>query len=566
MVLELQATYASTVENFPLTIPLLPGTSSVNTLTIRPAIGATALTVTSATAGVTVSLDGAQFVTIDGRPGGEGGHAGSGGGAASQLTIQNTSEFGAALLLANETSGNTLRYTACKSSYITIAFDYTWGDKGNDHNTIDHCDIGDDLVPQHVGIDSEGSCSDTGTTERCNSDNIISNCNIFNFSTQPNGYSAKGVRLTEGNTSWTITGNSFYQTHSTISSTSFTQVAAIEIAYGDNYTITDNYIGGSAPNAGGSPWSTLNTSIDSIFQGISLNVGNAKPSSVQGNTIQNITWSGNITSDYPWPGEWCGIFAAGLVNIGTVKGNVIGSSTGTGSISITTLGHGSAYGIACGYGSTSPSVAISNNFIGSVAVQGSDPGFEASFTGILITDGSQAITVSNNSVVNVNAGPRLTGILSEGRWANISGNTIANLNNNYAGTSSERLVRGIYVPATSSGSGSVVNNTVHHLFTGNANATSTNTVSIVGITATSKNLSQNTVYSLISTETTAASVTGIYAGEGKISRNLVYDLQASPVNFQATLHGLHCASGGSTTQNNMISVGLKAGLTHEKAR
>ena len=98
LVLELQATYVSTVETFPLTIPALNGASAVNTLTIRPAIGATARSITSAnTTAATVDLSGAQFVTIDGRPGGVGSNAGSGGGAASQLTIANTSTSGVAL-------------------------------------------------------------------------------------------------------------------------------------------------------------------------------------------------------------------------------------------------------------------------------------------------------------------------------------------------------------------------------------------------------------------------------------------------------------------------------------
>ena len=73
LVLELGATYVSTGETFPLTIPALNGASAVNTLTIRPASGATGLSISSAdTTAATVDLNGAQFVTIDGRPGGVG--------------------------------------------------------------------------------------------------------------------------------------------------------------------------------------------------------------------------------------------------------------------------------------------------------------------------------------------------------------------------------------------------------------------------------------------------------------------------------------------------------------
>ncbi len=68
IILELQPAYVSTVESFPLVFSNL-GTTAVNTLTVRPATGATNLLITSAdTTAATVDLNGAQFVTIDGRP------------------------------------------------------------------------------------------------------------------------------------------------------------------------------------------------------------------------------------------------------------------------------------------------------------------------------------------------------------------------------------------------------------------------------------------------------------------------------------------------------------------
>ena len=73
LVLELQSTYVSTVETFPLTVPALNGASAVKTVTIRPASGAAGLSITSTdTTAATVDLNGAQFVTFDGRPGGAG--------------------------------------------------------------------------------------------------------------------------------------------------------------------------------------------------------------------------------------------------------------------------------------------------------------------------------------------------------------------------------------------------------------------------------------------------------------------------------------------------------------
>src|SRR5207248_2952758 len=118
-----------------------------NTLTIRPAIGATGLSITSAdSTAATVFLDAVQFVTIDGRPGGVGSNAGSGGGTASQLTIANTDFNGVAMLFINGASGNTVRYTTLRGENLsstsgTVVFGTCPGGNGNDNNTIDHCDI-----------------------------------------------------------------------------------------------------------------------------------------------------------------------------------------------------------------------------------------------------------------------------------------------------------------------------------------------------------------------------------------------------------------------------------------
>ena len=118
-----------------------------------------------------MDLNGAQFVTIDGRPGGAGSHAGSGGGAASQLTIANTSTSGVALRFINEASGNTLRYTTLRgvntsATSGTVVFSTTTGANGNDNNTIDHCDIGDGASTPANGIYSLGSTGDRGAEQQ----------------------------------------------------------------------------------------------------------------------------------------------------------------------------------------------------------------------------------------------------------------------------------------------------------------------------------------------------------------------------------------------------------------
>ena len=168
LVLELQSTYVSSVETFPLTVPTLNGASAVSTVTIRPQTGATGLSIVTgldARAG-TVDLNGAQFVTLDGRAGGI--------GTAKQLTIASTSIGGVAVRFINEASGNTLKFLTLRgvntsASSGTIVFSATTGANGNDGNTIDNCDLGDGATPPANAIYSLGS---TGTTAQNNSGKV----------------------------------------------------------------------------------------------------------------------------------------------------------------------------------------------------------------------------------------------------------------------------------------------------------------------------------------------------------------------------------------------------------
>lgn len=113
-------------------------------------------------------------------------------------------------------AGNTIRYTTLRGMHISsnsavVVFSTTTGGNGNDNNTLDHSDIGDGASTPVNGVSSLGS---TGTTAQFNSGNTVSNCNFFNFYSSTTNINAAGVRLDAGNTDWTITCNSFYQTAS----------------------------------------------------------------------------------------------------------------------------------------------------------------------------------------------------------------------------------------------------------------------------------------------------------------------------------------------------------------
>lgn len=563
LLLELQAAYTSVGETFPLTFTNLTGASATNTITVRPASGATNLAITSGDATATVNLDNGSFVTFDGRAGGV--------GVAKDLTIENTITSGVALRFINGASSNAFRYVAFKSVHTfttaTIFFGGTANANGNSNNLIDNCDIGDGATMPVIAVYSNN-------TTQTNGNNTVSNCNIFNYysnNTAGNGY---GVRLDNLNTGWTITGNSFYQTTTRTADGFF--VYGIFIFGGDGYTITNNFIGGSAASAGGAAWTTTGTAQAHRFVGIQLAVGTTTPSSLQGNTIKNFVWTSS-TSIATLPGVWSGIYVqSGSANIGTTTGNTIGSGTGTGSISVTTAGVGATtFGIgASGDGFTR---VISNNTIGSMTTNGSAASISASLVGIHVTGGTNTIsgnTVGSTTTANsLNAatsspstiGQQVTGILSSGTSASITGNTVAYLNNNYAGTNAAGQIRGI---VTSSGVNTITGNTVRDLSTTSANANATTSQSVFGIiqssTAAGQTVSNNVVHSLSNTANTGGvQVTGIYyagaaSGVNTIARNLVHSLALPSGIISSQMNGMLFAAGTFTAQNNMVRAGLNA--------
>jgi len=537
------------------------------TVTIQPD-SATLRTISGnvAVAGGMIRLDGADRVTIDGRFGGSG----------KWLTFSNTNTSQPTLTFINDASGNTIKNVTLQgvspsAASGTVLFSTTTGANGNDNNTIDTCDIRDGATTPAKAIYAVGS---TGTTAQNNSGNTVSNCNIFNFY-DPTTLVA-GINLDGGNTDWTITGNSFYQTASRAAAANqLWPIYCNNPSSGNNFTITGNFIGGSAPSAGGAAWTTTGTSAAYQFQGIRLNVGTTTASSVQGNTIRNIVWTSSNNSS-ALPAVWTGIYVnAGSANIGTVAGNTIGSGTGTGSISVTTSGTG---GTTFGIGSTSSgTVAIANNTIGSITANGSTSTTGTSIVGIQVTAGTNTIsgnTIGSTTTANsLNAATAITGAATQNvsgiitttssTSANITGNTVANLNNNCAGTFG--AVRGI---STSTGVNTITGNTVRNLSNAAATPSATTGQSVYGIIQTSttagQTVSQNVVHSLSNTNGSAAiSLTGIYyagapSGTNTIARNFVHSLSVSSSHTSSAMNGMQFAAGTFTAQNNMVRVGLDA--------
>lgn len=564
----LQSGYSSAGETFPLVPPSVIAMGAY-TLTIYPSVSG--LAITSANTTGTINMNGSKNVFFDGRVGAT--------GSTKDLVIANTNAGTSyAIQFINDANNNAFNYCKINSrntstSSGTIVFGTTTGANGNDNNTISNCDIYDGTSTPYVGIYAVGT---TATTAQNNSNNTISNNNIYNFFNA--GGTDYGMYIGSGNTDWTISGNSFYQTTTRTFTAGNSHYGMYVSNTGNNYSITGNYIGGSAPLCAGTAWTNAGA-FANRFVAMYLSVGSTTATSVQNNTIANHVWT-STSGATTLPGIWGGIYlVSGNANIGTTTGNTIGSSTGTGSIQITTSTTG---GISMAIGNTSAgTVAVSNNNIGSISVFGNVATVSHGFNAIWNTAAATSLIISANTIGStstansINAATAATGttgqvinaILNSGGATvlQITGNTIANIGNAYvpaAAYSTSSIIRGIY---SSSGVNTILGNVIYNLSTA-ANATGTGAnASVIGIAMTSTTagqaVSQNTIYGLNSNNASGAVfVSGIHyagptTGTNLVNRNFIYGLSIVSTSASSDLRGINFASGLANVQNNMIRLG-----------
>ncbi|HEX6335166.1 MAG TPA: hypothetical protein VFZ78_13125, partial [Flavisolibacter sp.] len=266
VILELQAAYTSAAETFPITFPFNNCITATNTLTIRPAAGATNLQITSAATPATIDFNGAKYVTIDGRPGGT--------GTAIQLSVINTATAGAAIRFINDASNNTVTYTDVQgqntsatsssvSGVIYFSTANTTSLQGNDNNTISfsriHATTGGTPA---IGISASGTTTSAVTY---NDNNIITNNWIYDYFSA--SLASSGIKVDAGNSTWTISNNSFYQTASRSVTSAAVANRGIWVTpntgslapQASGFIITGNYIGGDAANAAGNPYTITST-------------------------------------------------------------------------------------------------------------------------------------------------------------------------------------------------------------------------------------------------------------------------------------------------------------------
>jgi hypothetical protein len=539
------------------------GSASYTGISIYPTT--TGLSISGELAAPLIDLNGADNVTIDGRV--------NGTGITKSLTISNTSTGSTAgtstIRFINDASSNTIKYCTLKGSSTDaaagIVFFSSGTTTGNDNNTIDNNDI-TNAADANRPLNAVYAL---GTVGNNNETNTISNNNIYNFLSKV--AASNGINISSYNSAFTISGNSFYETASFAATASVAyNVILISAASGDGngFTVSGNYIGGSAALCGGSVWTK--TGFNNVFTAISLTTATGTANEIQGNTIQKFSWTNTSIAAF----TVISLTGATLANIGTTTGNLIGAATGTVSITYTSGGAGGFfYGIQI---LSTEVVSCQNNTIGSITAAAANNSINSNFYGIE-KQGAGNTTISGNTIGSRTTGNSIQasgsstsqvqlvyGIVSSGTGTVIiSGNTVANLTNNMGsiGTTNLGRINGILV---SGGTNTITNNTVRNLTIRTANSSITHTASVSGIvmtstTAAAQTVSGNTVYNLVNTRGSfTGGVIGIYyAGPttaSTVSRNFVHSLSIAS-STTADIYGIKIASGATTYSNNIISLG-----------
>ncbi len=413
-----------------------------------------------------------------------------------------------------------------------------------------------------------------------NSDTIEHNNFIdfmFQYTVPLNGNSS-AIRMINGCFNNLVRQNSFYSTanfqplQSTNTCAIYSQ-GPVNVAYLPNHII-GNYIGGTAPQCGGSPMTitSVNAADKISFTGIT-NQGGSLANEVSDNVIANISLVNNKQDLVAFYGIY---HFSGYSNI---HHNTIGSDVGNGSISIQNSNNSCEnFGI---YISGNSYPYIHHNTIGSVTCTNTSLVYNINFTGIQKSGSGGYVILENNLIgSNVTAASIQTNSSGEG-WQALKGiyltnadsalvtdNTISYLHNNCTKTdnANEGGVTGIH--NTFSVNARINKNLIRNLSCNSASA-GTITGPVTGIyNASNGNLFQemnrNTIYNLQATNVSAANVlvkgicinfVFVTAGNYTVSNNLIHSLSTNTTGALSMIEGIAVHNGDISLINNIITLG-----------
>jgi hypothetical protein len=184
-------TYTATTETFPLVLGQAPGMSATNTVTFKPATGAT-VTMTGNTAGSMILFDQGDYFTLDG--------SNATGGTTRNWTIENQGSS-PAVKMVNGATYNTVKNLSMRANNAANSYSSLGGGVvaiemlsltyvGNSYNVIQNNLIGDTTGTIRSGIGVHlfgGTNATTSTTYQCINNRVEDN-DIVNFGAGTTGY------------------------------------------------------------------------------------------------------------------------------------------------------------------------------------------------------------------------------------------------------------------------------------------------------------------------------------------------------------------------------------------
>ncbi|MFZ4059477.1 MAG: hypothetical protein ACOYKE_15140, partial [Ferruginibacter sp.] len=467
-------------------------------------------------------------------------------GNTNQLTLTNTRNAPAIALI--NSSGNNFKYLNLSGGPIpsfglngVIALRGTLAN-GCDNNLIENCSIYSiaNQEPRSVLLLS------LVTGNIVNNNNIVRNCNFWDFSQQ-------AIQLQNGNDGWLIEQNSFYQTRS------FYQHPAagiIKVDFSSNavlpVTITNNYFGGTAPLCTGN--------VMPFKYGTSAQLIN-----VQGNALINNNQFSRIkffNDSAAYNPNISLIYVDNSSNGLTyqINNNKIGSTNLADSISIlqTFNNYQAKAALICGIGGMGV-IEMMNNRIRNIQCRGNFIDATVEWVGIQMTSTGAIIkqNILDNTIFNHTNAPTY-GIRTLGNnGTKIMQNTVQNITCTSDGAAA--LQFGIYanMGSVDSISGNTISHLKHNMHTGTiGNALYgilTYSLSPGGI---GNSIDHNHIYNLQNGITAGSMVAGIQCGSDmNISKNFIHSLN-SGTSINTTVYGISVPDKYSRLDNNMVQLGL----------
>ena len=600
LILQLQSTYTSTAETFPIDFTGL-STSSSATLTFEPASGATGLTITSSNGTGTMKFDGQAYITFNGSP------AAGNSMATTNLVISNTSTTGYAVGFVNDANNLTIEYcniesdnttttapaSATAASPGTVAFFNPSAAAGNnnitiEYNTITTATSGAANYPTYQVYSTGNS---TGTNQTI----TITNNNIADYASSTSGQNSYGIYLADYNTAWTIENNYLYEEATVTTAGTFTN-AGIYVTYSassanESFTINSNTIGFSSVSQAqvGSGTYTISSSGTPTFVGIYVNEVGTSTATIESNTIESIAVGSTTNSDNP---NFYGIKTAGTASP-TIESNTIGGSSNTiavGNSGTITSGLATFYGV---YTASTGAPTIETNTVSYITTYGTTATGGSTSYGIynVPASGTSAATINSNTITNITHGSGYTtgvatfyGVASNsGGTSTIESNTVESVAVATSVTSGSATFYGVYT--TGSGAPTVESNTIgassYTVSVGGSSITGAGTTTFAGIKNSSTGtatIESNTIQNITNYGLTSAITSyGIYSSSGSASPTIESNtIQALTVGSSVTsaantFYAIYTIGSGaptiesntigSTSTANSIVMGVSGGTT-----